>query len=184
MAHVLTALLDRAGSELWLKGPYGPPFFNISVYTAVFYGAIGAAATRRAREGLIGFFGPLLTIVLPMAVLSRVARLGFFPDKAPSIEWQAIVAAVYLLAIWGTIAALGASGVSRRRAAGAAAAVAGSLVGYAFLNVFTRLVPSYAATPWNPAGLIPSPINLMDGLLSGAALSLAVLLVERRNHAR
>ena len=39
--------------------------------------------------------------------------------------------------------------------------------------------PSYAKSPWNPAGLVPSPVNLMDGLLSGAALCLALVLDER-----
>lgn len=185
LAHVVTALLDRAGSEAWLKGPYGPPFFNISVYTAVFYAAIGSAAGRRLRELLIGLLGPFLAIVVPMTVLTRVARLGLFPDKAPSIEWQVVVSAVYMLAIWGTIAALGASAVSRKRWAGAAAAVGASLAGYAMLSLFIKLAPAYARSPWDPAGLAPSPINLMDGLLSGVALTLAVLFVERRtSHAR
>lgn len=186
LAHVLTAALDRAGAETWLKGPYGPPFFNIAVYTGVFYGAIGAGAGRRLRETLIGFLGPFLTIVVPMTVLTRAARLGLFPDKAPSIEWRAIVAVVYLLAIWGTIAALGASAAKGfHRWLGAAAAVVASLLGYGVLQVFLNLVPSYAKNPWNPAGLVPSPVNLMDGILSGAAIALAVALVERRmNHAR
>ncbi len=183
LAHVLTALLDRAGSELWLKGPYGPPFFNIAVYTGVFYGAIGAATRLRPREAAIGLLGPFLTIALPMTLLTRVARLGVY-ETAPSIEWKAVVAVVYLLAIWGTIAALGASAASTRRWQGAAAAVFASLLGYGVLDVFLRLAPSYARSPWNPAGLVPSPVNLMDGLLSGAALTLAVCLVERRNHAR
>jgi hypothetical protein len=58
------------------------------------------------------------------------------------------------------------------------------MLGYGVLDLFIRLAPSYAQSPWNPAGLIPSPINLMDGMLSGAALTLAVLFVQRRNHAR
>lgn len=184
LAHVLTALLDRAGAETWLKGPYGPPFFNIAVYTGVFYGAIGAGASRRPREALIGLLGPFLTIVVPMTVLTRVARLGLFPEGAPSIEWRATVTVVYLLAIWGSIAAIGAS-ACRRRALGAVAAVVASLLGYGLLQFFLNVAPSYAQTPWNPAGLVPSPVNLMDGILSGAALALAVALVQRRDsHAR
>lgn len=185
LAHVLTALFDRAGSEAWLKGPYGPAFFNIAVYTGVFYAAVGAGATRRLRETLIGFFGPFLTILLPMTLLTRVAKLGLFPDKAPSIEWKLIVTVVYLSAIWGTIAALGASAVRRWPWLGAAAAVLASLLGYGVLQVFLNLAPSYASSPWNPAGLVPSPVNLMDGILSGAFLALAVVLVGRReSHAR
>ncbi len=183
LAHVLTAALDRTGSETWLKGAYGPPFFNIAVYTGVFYAAIGAAAGRRALEAAIGLLGPFLTIVLPMTVLTRVARLGVY-ETAPSLEWKAVVSVVYLLAIWGTIAAIGACAVTVKRWQGAAAAVVASLLGYGVLDLFVRLVPSYAKSPWNPAGFVPSPINLMDGLLSGAALTLAVCLVERRNHAR
>jgi hypothetical protein len=185
VAHVVTALLDRAGSETWLKGPYGPSFFNIAVYTGVFYGAIGLAAGRRLRETLIGLLGPFLTILLPMAVLTRVARLGLFPEGAPSIEWRAVVTAVYLLAIWGSIAAIGASAAKKHPWQGAGAAVLASLLGYGILEALLALVPSYGRSHWNPAGLVPSPINLMDGLLSGAALALAVALVQRRNaHAR
>jgi hypothetical protein len=181
LAHVLTALFDRAGSEAWLKGPYGPAFFNIAVYTGIFYAAVGAGATRRLRETLIGFFGPFLTILVPMTVLTRVAKLGLYPDKAPSIEWKLLVTVVYLTAIWGTIAALGASAVKKWRWLGAAAAIVGSLLGYGALQLFLNLVPSYAANPWNPAGLVPSPVNLMDGILSGAFLALAVVLVQRRD---
>lgn len=183
LAHVVTALLDRAGSETWLKGPYGPPFFNISLYTGVFYAAVGAGASRRAREAALGFAGPFLAIALPMTVLTRVARFGVY-ETAPSIEWKAVVSVVYLLAIWGTIAGLGAASVSGRRGLGAAAAVVASLSAYGLLEAFMRLVPSYAKSPWDPTALIPSPINLMDGILSGAALSLAVFFIERRNHAR
>lgn len=184
-AHVLTALFDRAGAEKWLKGPYGPAFFNIALYTGVFYAAVGAGATRRGREALIGFFGPFLTIVVPMTVLTRVARLGLFPEGAPSIEWQATVTVIYLLAIWGSIAAIGASAVRRWPWLGAAAAVVASLLGYGLLQFLLNVVPSYAKTPWNPAGLVPSPVNLMDGILSGAAVALAVVLVQRRDsHAR
>lgn len=185
MAHVLTALFDRAGAEKWLKGPYGPAFFNIALYTGVFYAAIGAGATRRTREALIGFFGPFLTIVVPMTVLTRVARFGLFPEGAPSIEWQATVTAVYMLAIWGSIVAIGASAARRWRWLGAAAAVVASLLGYGVLQFILNVVPSYAKNPWNPAGLVPSPVNLLDGILSGAFLALAVALVERRDsHAR
>lgn len=182
-AHVLTALFDRAGSELWLKGPYGPPFFNVALYTGVFYAAVGAGARRRAREALIGFLGPFMAIAVPMLVLTRVARLGLFPDAAPSIEWRPIVTAVYLLGIWGTIAAIGASAVTKPLQ-GAAAAVVASLLGYGLLQAFFALLPAAARNPWNPAGLVPSPVNLMDGVLSGAAVALAAALVERRNHAR
>ena len=183
LAHVFTALFDRAGSEAWLKGPYGPPFFNIAVYTGLFYAAIGAATGRRAKEALIGLLGPFLTIAVPMTALTRFARLGVY-ETAPSLEWKAVVSVVYLLAIWGTIAAIGASAAAKSRVLGAGAAVVASLLGYAILDLFIRLAPSYAKSPWNPAGLIPSPINLMDGMLSGAALTLAVVFVQRRNHAR
>lgn len=185
LAHLLTALLDRAGSETWLKGPYGPAFFNIALYTGVFYAAVGAAAARRPREALIGLLGPFLTIAVPMAVLTRVARLGLFPGGAPSIEWRVIVTVIYLLAIWGSIAAIGASAVGRRPWLGAGAAVVASLLGYGVLQSFLSAVPSYAKNPWNPAGLVPSPVNLMDGILSGAFVALAVVLVQRRDsHAR
>jgi hypothetical protein len=179
-AHVLTALCDRAGSETWLKGPYGPQFFNITLYTAVFYASIGGAAARRAAGALAGALPPLLGIGLAMAVLTRLVPLQFTlavgTQSVPA--WYFVVMALYSVGIWGAVAAVGAVAARTRPWRGALAATAATALAYGLLSAFVRLAPSYAKTPWNPTGLIPSPVNLLDGVLSGSLLCLALVLDE------
>jgi hypothetical protein len=89
-------------------------------------------------------------------------------------QWQLAVVVLYTAAIWGTIALIGALSADTARWRGALAAVAGSFAAYQLLNLLLWAVPSYAQGKWNPASLLPSPVNLMDGLLSGAGLCLAL----------
>ncbi|MDD5303881.1 MAG: hypothetical protein PHS14_12345 [Elusimicrobia bacterium] len=176
LAHVLSTLADRAGAEGLLRGPYGPQFFLIALYTAVFYAAIGAAAGRRAATALVGFLGPLLGIALVMAALTRYSGWGMPRGLPGTAQWQLAVAVVYTAAIWSTIAALGALSAGTSRWRGALAAVLGSLAGYGVLSLLLWAVPSYAQARWSPVSFLPSPVNLMDGLLSGAGLCLALSL--------
>ncbi len=182
LAHVLTTLADRLGAENWLRGPYGPQFVPIALYTGIFYAAIGAAAGRKPKIALVGFWGPLLGIVLPMLALTRYSGWGMPEGQPATPQWQAAVIAIYTVSIWGTIAAFGAM-CAKPRWRGALAAIVGSIVAYRALALLLWAVPSYAKARWNPVSFLPSPINLMDGLLSGAGLCLALSLNEkiRRN---
>ena len=183
LAHVLTTFADRLGAENWLRGPYGPQFVPIALYTGIFYAAIGAAAGRRPKIALLGFLGPLLGIGLTMTALTRYSG-GGMPQGLPATpQWQLAVISIYTLAIWGTIAALGAACSPATRVRGALAAVGGSCAAYGLLAFLLWAMPSYAKARWNPVAYLPSPINLMDGLLSGAGLCLALSLNDkiRRN---
>jgi hypothetical protein len=86
---------------------------------------------------------------------------------------------VYALAVWCTISAIGASSARTRPWRGALSAVLGSLAGYAALTAALKFSSALAAAPRSPASLIPVPVNLLDGLLSGAGLCLALSLDER-----
>lgn len=176
LAHVASTLADRAGAEGFLRGPYGPQFFLIALYTAVFYAAIGAASGRRAATALAGLLGPLLGIGAVMAVLTHYSGWGMPRGLPGTAQWQLAVGVVYTVAIWSTIAALGAMSAETARWRGAVAAVAGSLGAYGLLSLFLWAVPSYAKIRWSPISFLPSPVNLMDGLLSGAGLCLALSL--------
>lgn len=176
LAHVLSTLADRAGAEGLLRGPYGPQFFLISLYTAVFYASIGAAAGRRFTTAAAGFLGPLIGIAAVMAALTRYPGWGMPRGLPGTAQWQLAVAVVYTAAIWVTIAALGAMSAATARWRGALAAVLGSLSAYGVLSLLLWAVPSYAQTRWSPVSFLPSPVNLMDGLLSGAGLCLALSL--------
>lgn len=176
LAHVLSTLADRAGAESFLRGPYGPQFFLIALYTAVFYAAIGAAAGRRAATALAGFLGPLLGIALVMALLTRYSGWGMPRGLPGTAQWQLTVAVVYTAAIWTTILTLGALSSETSWWRGAFAAAIGSLSAYGVLSFILWAVPSYTKLRWSPVSFLPSPVNLMDGLLSGAGLCLALSL--------
>lgn len=179
LAHVVTTLADRLGAEGWLRGLYGPQFFPIALYTAVFYAAIGAAAGRRAGTALAGLLGPLLGIAGVLTALTRYSGWGMPRGLPGTPQWQLAVTLVYGVAIWGTIALLGILAGRTTRWRGALAAVAGSLVSYGALSLILAAVPSYGKNPWNPVSFIPSPVNLLDGLLSGIGLCLALSLDAR-----
>ena len=176
LAHMTTTLADRLGAEGWLRGPYGPQFFPIALYTAIFYAAIGAAAGRRASTALVGFLGPLIGISLVMTALTRYPGWGMPRNLGGTPQWQLAVVVIYTAAIWGTIAVLGALAGTTARWRGASAAVAGSFIAYRLLALFLWAIPSYGKGRWSPVSFLPSPVNLMDGLLSGACLCLALSL--------
>ena len=176
LAHMITIFAVRHGSEAWLRGPFGPPFFNVGIYTGLFYGAIGAAAGRKWLTTATGFLGAFFGIIFPLFVLTRYGGWGMAAGEAITPAWQNVIVIVYSFAIWATIAGIGFSLRSWR---GAGAAVLGSLVGYAVLKVSLSIFSSWAKTPWNPSSYIPSPVNLLDGLLSGAGLCLGLSLDQR-----
>ncbi|UPT72475.1 MAG: hypothetical protein M0D55_10855 [Elusimicrobiota bacterium] len=111
-----------------------------------------------------------------MAALTRYGGWGM-PSGLPSTpQWQLAVLVVYTVAVWSTIMLIGALSTGTTPLRGAAAAALGAIAGYAVLALCLKVVPSYGQTKWNPASLIPSPVNLMDGLLSGAGVCLALSL--------
>ena len=171
LAHVLTAFLSRHGGAEWLHGPFGPPFFAAALYTGIFYGAIGAAAGRRAAA--VGLLGGLLGILVPLYVLTRYG--GWTPE-----QWRYVMLAVYIAAIWGTIAGIGAAAASTPWR-GAAAAVLGSLAGYGLLAGTLALFSGLRVHESADAVVtfVPPLVNLLDGLLSGAGLCLALSLEGR-----
>lgn len=180
LAHVLTVACDRSGSGSWLRGPYGPQFFNVALYTGVFYAAIAAAAGRRAVVAAAGFAGPFFGILLPMFVLTRYSGWGMPRGaEAVTLQWKIAVLAVYIVSIWGTIAGVGALAARAGRARGALEAVAGSLAGYAVLTLVLKAAPFVAKGHWSPTSFLPPPVNLLDGLLSGAGLCLALSLDDK-----
>ena len=174
LAHVLSIYLSRHGGAEWLHGPFGPPFFAAALYTGIFYGSIGAAAGRRAAA--VGLLGGLLGLLVPLYVLTRYG--GWTPS-----QWRYVMLAAYILAIWGTIAGIGAA-VARKPWRGAAAAVLGSLAGYVVLAGCLALYHSVRGHANGMAvegapSLLPPLVNLLDGLLSGAGLCLALSLEGR-----
>ena len=173
-------MADRFGADSWLRGPYGPQFFPIALYTAVFYAAIGAAmggmVNNRPRTALAGFMAPFIAIVLFMTVLTRYSGWGM-PQGMPSTpQWQLFVTVLYSCAIWGTIIILGAGCSLTGPWRGAFVSALGAAAAYGLLILFLWAVPSYAKAHWSPISFLPSPINLMDGLLSGAVVCLALSL--------
>lgn len=167
-AHVITTLFDNAGrSESWLQGPYGPPFFNISLFMGVLYGGIARALSPRKSDVLVGALGPFLGIIAPMAVLERLRDL----------PWLRVVEGVFVLATWGTMLALGwRLGRGWRGALGAAA---GAFGGYLVLTGLTLAAPELAHWPARMHSYLPAPTVLLDGALTGAGLGLGIFIFRR-----
>ena len=171
LAHMLSIYLSRHGASEWFRGPFGPPFFVTALYTGVFYGAIGAATGRRASAAT-GFLGGFLGLLVPLYVLTRYG--GWSPQ-----QWHYVMMAAYIVVIWGTIAGIGAATERAKPRRGAAAAALGSLAGYAVLAGCLAVFHGLSGGPSNPEGFLPPRVNLLDGLLSGAGLCLALSLDAR-----
>lgn len=161
LARVLADWLSRHGGSEWFHGPFGPAFFDLAVSTGVLYGAIGAAAGRRSAA--VGFLGGFLGLLVPLYVLTRYG--GWTP-----LQWSKVMIAAYVVVIWSTIAGIGAAAASGKAWRGAAAAALGSLAGYGVLAGGLALFP---------VDHHPTFVNLLDGLLSGAGLCLALSLEGR-----
>lgn len=177
LAHILTTIASRYGAEGWLRGPYGTQFFPLALYLGVLYGAIAFAAKRTAKNALIGFSFPFLMIVVPMAVLTHLELMKDLPRGETLVwSWFWVVIIVQTVALWGGLALIGAVSSGTKAWRGAVAAVLGSLTGYGLLSLFLWAVPSYGKGRWDPRSFVPSPVTLMDGLLSGLCLCLALSL--------
>jgi hypothetical protein len=201
LGHVFVTWCLHMGGEFWLKGPYGPgQFFGISAYLGILYGCIGLALTWSAVPGLLGLLGNFIGIAFPMFVLTHhplpmrvfMGLLAHFPAFTARLmmsmggidlvgmAWTLAVIAIYIVANWGTTLALGAILCPKRRWFGASAAVLGSFAGYLILKVFLAVVPSYAQGHWDPMSFMPSPMDLLTGLLIGAGIGAGVFLVGAR----
>ncbi|HAM35916.1 MAG TPA: hypothetical protein DEB40_08225 [Elusimicrobia bacterium] len=180
LGHMLVTACLPWGAELWLKGPYGPHFFDISLYLGVLYGGIALSLSRRPGPACAAAAAAFLGIALPMTVLTHAARWGMDTNAQPTLAWYYAVIATHTLATWGTTLGLGALLCPQRRWRGAIFAALGSLAGYLILEVFLRLVPSYAQGRWNPKSFIPSPVDLLTGMLIGAGIGAGIYLATPR----
>ena len=169
LSHVLVILLGRHGAAEWFHGSFGPPFFLVALNTGVLYGAIGAATGRRAAAAA-GFFGGCLGLLAPLYVLTRYGGWN-------GHQWYYVILAAYVLVTWGTIAGIGAAAAPAKPWRGAAVAALGSLTGYLVLAAFFAVFRGLFRTPPSPDSLRPA--LLLDGLLSGAGLCLALSLDRR-----
>jgi hypothetical protein len=170
-AHVLTSLCDKAGhSGSWLQGRYGPPFFNVALFMGLLYGGIGFSLSKRKGDAAVGALGPFLGILLPLAVLERLRDL----------PWVQVVVAVFVAAVWGTVAALGWRLGGGWK--GAFGALAGAFCGYLVLTGVSYATPALMRWPVPLHAYLPTPAVLLDGLLTGAGIA-AGALIFRRNHA-
>ncbi|MBI5241491.1 MAG: hypothetical protein HY926_13545 [Elusimicrobia bacterium] len=179
LGHLVVTACLHAGGQDWLKGPYGPHFFDISLYLGLLYGAIGLALALKPAPALTGLLGAFLGISLPMAVLTRVANWGMETGAPPTLAWYWAVIVCHSLGTWGTTLALGALLFPARRWLGALGAALGSLAGYGTLQLFLAVVPSYAQGRWDPRSYLPSPLDLLTGILIGAGIGAGVFLAGR-----
>ena len=179
LAHGAVTLLNRrfgGGVENWLKGPYGPPFFDIALYMGILYAGIGLGISLRPKVAASGFAGSFLGIAVPMAALSRILRW-----TGEGNAWYIAVVAVFAMATWGTIAGIGAGTAPKSRWRGAFGSATGAFFGYLALTAGVWAAPALKSVVWSPYSFLPAPVALMDGLLSGAGMGLGIALFTGRN---
>jgi len=87
LAHVLVTLGNRFGAEAWLKGAYGPPFFDVCLYMGVLMGGVAAGALRRPRAAALGLLLPIAVMALPLCALTHWARWGMDAGGPPTNGW-------------------------------------------------------------------------------------------------
>jgi hypothetical protein len=192
-AQFFVAAANRLGNaDLWLKGPFGPPFFNVSLFVGVLYLGIALGLSRDYKALLLAFCGPFLGIVLPLTALSRWTwgahalsqPLGWFPrlglDKLPG--WYYLVFVLYAASVWGTIFALGWRLGGKKRWLGGCAIVGGAFGMFVLSQILLRLAPFIGEWGGGPQSFFPPAPVLIDGLFTGAGMGFGLWCAARRYH--
>lgn len=138
---VMLAYRWSAGeSGMWLKGPHGPPFFDLTLSTAVFYAFLGASLYEgrgRLRGALVGGSAVFLSLALPMSVATRSFAWGEGAAEPETLRWFYLILATCVLANLGSAALLGTFWrfpASRRRTLHGAASVPAAAILQSALN--------------------------------------------------
>ncbi|HBL18078.1 MAG: hypothetical protein A2X36_15345 [Elusimicrobia bacterium GWA2_69_24] len=175
---VIAAFRYTGDAGIWFKGPHGPPFFSLLVNTSLLYLGIGAGlcAGRRLMGAAAGFMTSFLLIYAPLAAATRIFTWGEGPEPQPTMAWVYLILGVYVAASVFTIAVLGAAADRTWTRPGVLRRVLGALAGAAFAYVLdlglSRLFPAFRAMV--PAGWVPQPAALADGLLTGGFMGLGI----------
>ncbi|MBI4425326.1 MAG: hypothetical protein HY554_16475 [Elusimicrobia bacterium] len=171
LAHwvVLAARAATGAADVWLKGPHGPPFFELTLATAAFYASVGAfagprrgAAARSAKAAGAAF----LALALPMALATRLFSWG---ETGPSFAWIYMILGSYALANGSGAFAVGWT-LGRSRAG--LRALAGAGAAWAVDRLAQWAVFGGPQAP-PVAGWLAPPAAVLSGLLWGEGIALA-----------
>ncbi len=179
LAHALVMAAQRTSPEagLWLKGPYGPPFFNLWLASSVFYAGIGAGLFRgkeRLQGAGIGFGVPMFGILLPMILATRLFSWGEGSSE-PTMAWMYLILAVYTgscaSAVW-LLGLLCRAGGRRFDWRTAFAGLVGMGAAYGVGRLMNGLFPPYASI--DSAMLLPPASVTLDGIFTGTLIGAAI----------
>ncbi|MBI3548093.1 MAG: hypothetical protein HY078_03470 [Elusimicrobia bacterium] len=176
---VALAHREAAGADFWLKGAHGPPFFDLTLSTAVYYACLGAALAkgrRRVHGAGLGIACVVLTVAAPLSVATRVFSWG--ETGEPTLAWYYLILWSYRAANVAAVAAVAAIGAFRDRDAsrrGAVGALLGQAAAFLVENVLFWAVPGYAAQGVH--GAIPLSA-LVSGVLWGVFISAGASLLR------
>lgn len=169
-AHSLTVLGARLAHLSVGEAGFGAQFYILAAYTGIFYAPIGWAAAleqnqnQRALSAAGGFAVP---VILMGASALFLTHSSISPQRR---AWVVLI--IYTIALWATAGLIGAL-ATRKKLIGIAAGAAGTLAAYIFLQIFAAVFPEYGTGRYDPNALLPSPVNLLDGLFSGVGLCAA-----------
>ena len=176
--HLAVVLAHRwtGNADIWIKGPHGPPFFDLALSTAFFYACLGGALFRsRLPAGTgIGFGVAFATFVLPMMLATYLFSWGEGPAAPQTWAWVYMVLGAYSAANLTTAAALGFWVIRPSAWRRAACAAGGAVAAYVFLFAAQKIFPSLGARV-AVIGYLAPPFAVYSGAFWGAAISLGTM---------
>lgn len=173
LAHwaVLALRMQAENANLWLKGPHGPPFFELALSTGIYYACTGAGAgIKRLHGAAAGLGASFLAVALPMVLATQALAWGEDPEEPETLAWFYLVLGCYALAnVLGSAAAgfFSAEPRSRRAAAGAVLGCAGA----GLLHILARVLFPAESLVLPALSLLPPKSALAVGALWGGMMS-------------
>ncbi len=100
---VMAAHQLSADADSWLKGAHGPPFFDMTLFTATYYACLAAATggggwRRRLLRAAGSSAAAFLALSLVLGISTRAFSWGEGAMEAPTLAWFYLVLGSYIAA--------------------------------------------------------------------------------------
>lgn len=177
---VLAARRLTGDADIWLKGPHGPPFFELCLATGGYFACLGAGLAAgggwrgRAKAAAATGAAAFGALALPLAVGTRIFRWGE-DSPEPTRAWMVLVLVAYAAACAaGAYSAGCVAGEPGSRWRWGLRAMLGAFAAWVVDRWVLAAVPFKALDPLAPPGLFPSPATFVTGLAWGLGVALAL----------
>lgn len=186
LGHAAVVAIHRfyPDANLWLKGPHGPPFFDLGLSVALFYGGLGLVLQLHDRKmpvnaASISFVATTFVFFGPLMLATRAFGWGEDPNAPPTLAWFYLVLGAYSLANLSAAGTLGyfcAYDHDGRR--GGLGAVLGVCLAYVIQMALRWLLPNLGVFP-EVIGWLAPPSALYAGALWGGMIYAGILAARK-----